>query len=130
MKNKEIIIKAVNIKDFISSLPKEGKFGEKIFFNNNESILGFKIITSKEPSKSESHDNFTDVFLVQEGSEEFFIGGEIVNKELKAVGEWIGSDISGARKYIIEAGDVVIIPKGIPHMHGNGVIKSVVIKIK
>jgi len=88
------------------------------------------VATSKEASpKAESHDNFNDLFLVQSGEEEFWVGGEITDKEETEKGEWLGQNLVGAQKYQIKAGDVMVVPKGIAHKHGTGSVIFLVIKI-
>lgn len=126
----EIIIKNSDLIEYIKSLPETGPFGEKILANGRETAMVNKNITGKEPSKeAELHENFADIFIVKEGREEFFTGGEIKDKKLVSPGEWRGENLLGARKHIIEAGDTIIIPKGVAHQHGAGAVKMIVIKI-
>lgn len=129
MKHQEIILKNKDLSDYLKSLPKIGPFGEKVLSNGDETVIVYKNITSSEPAEyAESHDNYADIFIVQAGREELFIGGEMKNKETVSAGEWRGKDLSGARKYDIGAGDIIIIPKGVAHQHGRGAVKMTVIK--
>ena len=126
----EIIIKNSDLNKYIDSLPQTGPFGEKVLANDRGTVMVNKNITGKEPSKeAELHENFADIFIIKEGREEFFAGGEIKDKKLVSPGEWRGENLLGARKHIIEAGDTVIIPKGVAHRHGAGMLKMIVIKI-
>ncbi len=129
MKYPEIILKKQTIENYVKSLPKTGQFGEKVLVNKNETVIINKNITSdKSAEYAEIHDNYVDIFMIQEGQEELFIGGEIKDKKSVSPGEWLGRDLIGARKYNIEAGDVIIIPKGVAHQHGQGLVKMIVIK--
>lgn len=131
MNNPEIILKAKNIENFISTLPQDGSFGEELTLNEEKTAIVFRSLTAKTRSKkAELHENYTDIYIIHEGSEELFIGGEIEDKEETRPGEWRGKGLIGARKYQVEAGDIVIIPKGVAHQHGEGVLKMIVIKIK
>lgn len=126
----EVLLKSEQIEKFVSNLG-DNPFGEQLLKNSHKSVIVFRLLTSDEMSpKAEIHENYTDIFLVKEGEEEFFIGGEIVDKESVDDGEWSGSNLVGARKYNIKAGDVVIIPKGVPHRHGVGQIKMMVVKVR
>lgn len=129
MQNPEIIIKKGDLSEYVKSLPESGPFGEKVLANLDGTAMVNKIITSSEPSEyAEIHDNFVDIFIVLGGEEELFIGGEIKDKKSASAGEWLGKELNGARKYEVEAGDIVIIPKGVAHQHGRGVVKMIVIK--
>ncbi len=129
MSKPEIIIKKNQFNDFVKSMPDKGPFGEELIFNEQRSVVFNRTVPSDDPAKkSELHDNYVDIFLVQEGQEEFFVGGELVDKEEVSKGEWRGSGLTNAKKYEIAAGDIVIIPKGVPHQHGQGTVKIMVIK--
>jgi len=129
MQNPEIILKKSDLDRYIKSLPEVGPFGEKVLSNSEGSAIVNKNITGEEPAEeSEMHENQVDIFIILEGREELFIGGELAEKEKVSAGEWRGKNLIGARKYEIEAGDIVIIPKSVPHQHGRGAVKMIVIK--
>lgn len=129
MQNLEIIIKKSDIGEYLKSLPGNGPFGEKVLANSDGSVVVNKNVTSFEPAEfAEIHDNFVDFLFIEEGKEDLYIGGELQDKESLVPGEWRGKDLSGARKHEVSAGDMVIIPKGVPHQHGQGAIKMIVIK--
>ena len=131
MNNPEIILKTKDINNFISTLPQDGSFGEELTSNEERSTIVSRSLTAKTKSKrAELHENYTDIFIIHEGSEELFIGGNIEDREQTRPGEWRGQSLVGARKYQVEAGNVVIIPKGVAHQHGEGILKMIVIKIR
>ena len=113
----------------MQSLPEVGPFGEELKTNENRSVVSYKNLTSGGVAgKAELHENYNDIFLVQEGEEELFIGGEIKDKQEVSSGEWRGENLEGYASYRIKAGDTVVIPKGIAHRHGEGIIKFICIK--
>ena len=131
MNNPELILRTKDINNFISTLPQDGPFAEELIANKEKSGVVFRSITDKTRSKkSELHENYTDIFIIHEGSEELFVGGEIEDSEETRPGEWRGKGLIGARKYQVEAGDIVIVPKGVAHQHGEGVLKMIALKIK
>lgn len=129
MEEKEILFKREELEEAMVSLPKVGPFGEELVKNPDQSVIISKTITADGVSpRAELHENYTDIFLVQEGEEELFIGGEIADKQETGPGEWRGQNLEGARTYKVKAGDIVVIPKGVAHRHGLGTIKIIVIK--
>lgn len=126
----EIIIKAASWQAAISALPAIGPVGQELATNGTRSaIISCSVTFSEKAKKAELHENYTDIFIVQEGEEELFIGGKITDEQETEPGEWRGENLEGARTYRIAAGDVVIIPKGVAHRHGEGTVKLLIIKI-
>jgi mannose-6-phosphate isomerase-like protein (cupin superfamily) len=63
----------------------------------------------------ESHEDFTDVFVIQKGSARLSYGGTADGARLTTPGEWRGGTIRGGTESAVHPGDVVVIPAGIPH---------------
>ncbi len=80
---------------------------------NNE----FKIHASRRerPGQAEVHLDETDIVYVVSGSAEFVTGGTVVNGATTAPGEIRGDSIVNGNTQILNAGDVVVVPAGIPH---------------
>ena len=130
MEHPEIILKSNDIEELEKVLPEQGPFGEELRANPEKSVIINKNVTSQDPAgKAELHENYTDIFVVLEGSEQLFIGGTITDKESTGPGEWRGAKLEGAREHKVEKGDTIIIPKGIAHKHGIGTLKLLVFKI-
>ena len=77
----------------------------------------YKVHASRReaPGEAEVHEHETDVFYVLEGSATFVTGGSVVDPRIVAPGEIRGSAIRGGESRRLTAGDVVVIPRGIPH---------------
>jgi glc operon protein GlcG len=67
------------------------------------------------PGEAEVHLHDTDIFYVREGSAVFVTGGTVVEPRQLAPGEIRGSAIEGGVERRLEAGDVITIPRGVPH---------------
>jgi mannose-6-phosphate isomerase-like protein (cupin superfamily) len=82
-------------------------------FENSE----FKVHASRRdaPGIAELHGRDTDIFHVLEGSATFVIGGTTVEPKTVAPDEIRGKAIQGGENRRISKGDVIIIPKGVPH---------------
>lgn len=62
------------------------------------------------------HGRITEVWVIREGSGIVSTGGELIDKEAgSAPGEFRGSGIRGGHERLIQAGDVVFVPPGVPH---------------
>jgi len=130
--NKKAIV--LSVKETMDALSKKGPFREEMFVDESGTIRVLRAITSDSPSdEAEIHGNWHDIFFVLEGEEEFFIGEDINDKQLVGSpedGEWTGKELVGAEKHLIKKGNMIIIPKGVPHKHGKGKIRLIIIKAK
>lgn len=63
----------------------------------------------------EIHANDTDIFYVVEGSATFVTGGTTVDQTTKAPGESNAKATIGGITHHLTKGDVIVIPKGVPH---------------
>ena len=63
----------------------------------------------------EVHDADTDVFYVLAGEAEFTTGGKVIEPRLESAGETRGLRIEGGRRDRLKKGDMVLIPRGVPH---------------
>jgi len=67
------------------------------------------------PGEAEVHLGDTDIFYVREGSATFVTGGQLVEPRNVSATEIRGRAIEGGEERHLEAGDVVTIPRGVPH---------------
>jgi glc operon protein GlcG len=65
--------------------------------------------------KVEIHTSDTDILYVLSGTATFITGGTIVDPVTIEPGEIRGASLKGGDKRQLVAGDVVVVPKGIPH---------------
>ena len=77
----------------------------------------FKIMTSHRegPGKVEIHSHDTDIFHVIDGTAEFVTGGTVVDLKVGNQGESSGKEITGGDTHHLAKGDVIVIPRGVPH---------------
>lgn len=69
----------------------------------------------EEPGVVEIHTRDTDVFYVTRGSATFVTGGRAIDVDKTAPDELRGTRIEGGETHTLAAGDVVIVPNGLPH---------------
>jgi mannose-6-phosphate isomerase-like protein (cupin superfamily) len=86
-------------------------------FDGTASDKNYKVLTARrdKPGEVEIHTLDTDVIYVLEGSDTFVTGGTAVNAKTTAPNELRGTSIEGGETRELKKGDVVIVPKGVPH---------------
>lgn len=93
----------------------------------------FKVQTARRvaPGVVELHTRDTDVFYIVQGDATFVTGGEGTNMHEVSPGEWRGKSIAGGTPHHLEAGDIIVIPNGVPHQFTsvNGTFLYFVVKI-
>jgi mannose-6-phosphate isomerase-like protein (cupin superfamily) len=67
------------------------------------------------PGKVEVHDKETDILYMISGSATFVMGGTMVGGAVIRPGQWNGTDITGGETHELVAGDMVVVPAGMPH---------------
>ena len=77
----------------------------------------FRLTVSErnKPGKVEQHADWNDELIIQEGDVLLNYGGASVNAKETGPGEMLGDSISGGKSVLMHAGDVVVIPAGMPH---------------
>ncbi len=78
---------------------------------------GFNVEASHRsgPGEAEVHLRDTDIFYVQKGSADIVVGGTVSGAHTLSDGELRGGEIAGGETRHVAAGDVVVIPRGVPH---------------
>lgn len=67
------------------------------------------------PGSAEVHTLDTDIFYVTEGGAIFITGGKVVEPKETGANEIRGKSIEGGTTHTLGKGDVIVIPKGVPH---------------
>ncbi|HEX8351343.1 MAG TPA: hypothetical protein VF611_00350 [Pyrinomonadaceae bacterium] len=71
------------------------------------------------PASAEIHDASDDVYYVLEGTATLTLGGRLEAPKEVEPGEWRGPRIEGGRNFEVKKGDLVIVPRGTPHMRST-----------
>lgn len=75
----------------------------------------FEILRRDGSGAGELHKNWTDIFVVQGGEATILYGGSIEEARDTGNGEIRGPRVVGAKAQKVSAGDVLVMPPGIPH---------------
>jgi glc operon protein GlcG len=83
-----------------------------------------------KPGQVEVHDAETDVMYFLEGTATLVTGGTVVDGKTTGPGQIRGASIAGGTSHKVSKGDVVVVPKGIPHWFKEvpGVVVYYVVK--
>jgi uncharacterized protein GlcG (DUF336 family) len=89
-------------------------------FRDDATLLAdgaFRVNASRRDGAGEAevHQRDTDIFYVTKGSAELVTGGQVVAPRQTAPAEIRGTQISGGDTLQLQRGDVVSIPRGVPH---------------
>ncbi len=78
---------------------------------------GFRVEASHRagPGEAEVHLHDTDIFYVLKGNADLVIGGTVTQEHKLSDGELRGSGIEGGEPRHVATGDVIVIPRGVPH---------------
>ncbi|HEX2948802.1 MAG TPA: hypothetical protein VHV83_04435 [Armatimonadota bacterium] len=65
---------------------------------------------------AEVHDAEADLYVVLDGHANLYLGGTLENKTTPTPGQHRGTGLQNADCHAINAGDLIVIPEGTPHM--------------
>jgi mannose-6-phosphate isomerase-like protein (cupin superfamily) len=71
--------------------------------------------TSKSAKEFEYHEHRDHVFQIIEGSTQYELGGTPQSPHSTGPGEWLAPASDGAKSLTLNKGDMLIIPRGMPH---------------
>jgi mannose-6-phosphate isomerase-like protein (cupin superfamily) len=73
------------------------------------------IVRRDSAGEVELHWRMNDIFVVKSGRATVTLGGRIEHNHETAPSEWRGGEIIGGTKHELSAGDLLLIPAGVPH---------------
>ena len=81
------------------------------------SVTGRQVLMIRrdETGDAEVHTQLDDTIIVERGTARFRVGGAITGNHQTAPAEWRGGTMTGWREYTVSAGDLLLIPAGVPH---------------
>ena len=117
--NPEIVYwPAAKIKEYSSTLKNAQIAKKSTTASEILSDLGnckFEILRRDGSGTGELHRNWTDVFVVQGGEATILYGGAIEAPNDTGNGEIRGPKVIGGKSQKMAAGDVLVMPAGVPH---------------
>jgi mannose-6-phosphate isomerase-like protein (cupin superfamily) len=95
-----------------AAFPKGGALSE---WSDGQLKYGVRIARHDKREPAEVHALKTHIFYILEGSATYVSGGTVVDPKTTEPNEIRGSAIDGGEVHHLSKGDVIIVPKGVPH---------------
>ncbi len=122
-------IPATRITEIAASTTAPGKHVTLVAGDFSERYAVAVIVLHDVMPEAEIHDAAADVFTVVEGAVTFVLGGAPVGDRVTRPGEHKAERIEGGSTFRAAPGDVVSIPRGMPHQmdaRGGRVVMTIV----
>ena len=114
-----IVMPAQSLADLERKLRPEAKAEDLIGGPGLQLRVAVQHERNKAAAAAEVHDASDDVYYVLEGTATLTLGGCLEAPREIEPGEWRAARISGGRVVEIRKGDLVVVPRGTPHMRST-----------
>src|SRR5215218_985553 len=114
-----VVMTAQSVADVERKLHPENKAEELIGGEGMELRVAIQHESGRAAAAAEIHDASDDVYYVLEGSATLTLGGKLEAPKEVEPGEWRGPRIEGGQNFDVKKGDLVIVPRGTPHMRST-----------
>src|SRR5919205_212858 len=114
-----VVLTAQSVDDAVRKLHPDNKVEELIGGEGMELRVAVQHEAGKAAASAEIHDASDDVYYVLEGSATLTLGGTLVSPKETEPGEWRGPRIEGGQNFDVKKGDLVVVPRGTPHMRST-----------
>ena len=117
---KYVVMSAQSVADVERKLhPASNKGEELIGGEGMELRVAVQHENNLPPAAAEIHDASDDVYYVLDGTATLTLGGTLETPKEVEPGEWRGPGIKGGQSFDVKKGDLVIVPRGTPHMRST-----------
>lgn len=114
-----VVLTAQSVDDAVRKLHPENKVEDLIGGEGMELRVAVQHEAGKAAASAEIHDASDDVYYVLEGTATLTLGGKLESPKEVEPGEWRGPRIEGGQNFDVKKGDLVIVPRGTPHMRST-----------
>src|ERR1044071_5436655 len=114
-----VVLSGQGVDDVVKKLHPENKVEEIIGGEGMELRVAVQHESGKAAPSAEIHDASDDVYYVLEGSATLTLGGKLESPKEVEPGEWRGPRIEGGQNIDVKKGDLVVVPRGTPHMRST-----------
>ena len=114
-----VVMTAQTVADVERKLHPENKTEELIGGEGMELRVAIQHESGRAAASAEIHDASDDVYYVLEGTATLTLGGRLEAPKEIELGEWRGPRIEGGQNFDVKKGDLVIVPRGTPHMRST-----------
>jgi mannose-6-phosphate isomerase-like protein (cupin superfamily) len=114
-----VILTAQSVDEAVRKLHPENKVEELIGGEGMELRVAVQHESGRAAASAEIHDASDDVYYVLEGSATLTLGGTLETPKEVEPGEWRGPGIKGGQNFDVKKGDLIVVPRGTPHMRST-----------
>jgi mannose-6-phosphate isomerase-like protein (cupin superfamily) len=114
-----VVLSGQAVDDVVKKLHPENKVEELIGGEGMELRVAVQHEANKAAASAEIHDASDDVYYVLEGTATLTLGGKLESPKEVEPGEWRGPRIEGGQNFDVKKGDLVVVPRGTPHMRST-----------
>jgi mannose-6-phosphate isomerase-like protein (cupin superfamily) len=114
-----VVMTAQSLADLERRLRPEAKAEDLIGGSGSQLRVAVQHERNKPAAAAEVHDASDDVYYVLEGTATLTLGGRLEAPREIEPGEWRAARIDGGRIVEIRKGDLVVVPRGTPHMRST-----------
>jgi mannose-6-phosphate isomerase-like protein (cupin superfamily) len=114
-----VVLTAQSVDDAVRKLHPENKVDDLIGGEGMELRVAVQHEAGKAAASAEIHDASDDVYYVLEGSATLTLGGKLESPKEVEPGEWRGPRIGGGQNFDVKKGDLIVVPRGTPHMRST-----------
>lgn len=114
-----VVTTAQSVDEAVRRLHPDNKVEELIGGEGMELRVAIQHESNHAAAAGEIHDASDDVYYVLEGSATLTLGGKLESPKEVEPGEWRGPRIEGGQNFDVKKGDLIIVPRGTPHMRST-----------
>ena len=114
-----VVLTAQSVADLERKLHPENKVEELIGGEGMELRVAVQHESNHAAPAAEIHDASDDVYYVLEGTATLTLGGRLQSPKEVEPGEWRGPRIEGGQNFDVKKGDLIIGPRGTPHVRST-----------
>ena len=114
-----VVLTAQSVDEAVRKLHPENKVEELIGGEGMELRVAVQHEADKAAASAEIHDASDDVYYVLEGTATLTLGGKLEAPKEVEPGEWRGPGIKGGQNFDVKKGDLIVVPRGTPHMRST-----------
>ena len=114
-----VVLRSQSLGELERKLHPENKTEELVGGEGMELRVAVQHEKDRAAASAEIHDASDDVYYVLEGSATLTLGGRLESPREVEPGEWRGPRISGGQEVEVTKGDLIIVPRGTPHMRST-----------
>jgi mannose-6-phosphate isomerase-like protein (cupin superfamily) len=114
-----VVLPAQSLGDVERKLRPDNKTEELIGGEGMELRVAVQHEKDKAAAAAELHDASDDVYYVLEGAATLTLGGRLDAPHEVEPGEWRGPRIIGGQTFEVVKGDLIVVPRGTPHMRST-----------